>query len=100
MDTVFEQHMITEAYTPSTDSKAWVAYLVLHRRYPKLTYWSWDGYHVHALADYSRDIVWRDKEIIKWSTKEVIHIVEDFNTSSTDYITNTWNNTAKQIKPS
>lgn len=90
MTTTFEKHIINEAYTPSVDNQAWVAYLVLHQQYPKLTYWSRDGYHVHALADYSKDIVWRDTEIIKWSTKEILKSVPDFNTSPTHIITNTW----------
>lgn len=86
----FKNHMIAEAYQASADHNAWVAYLVLLERFPNLTYWSWDGYHVHGLADYSADVVWRDNLIIRWSDKKEVAIVEDFYTASTNTITNTW----------
>lgn len=90
MSTILEGHLINEAYSPSTDHEAWVAYLVLSQRYPKLTYWSFDGYHVHALADYTKDLVWRDNKVIKWSTREELETIQNFYDSPTSYITNTW----------
>ena len=88
--TTLEDLLIKEAYSASLDHSAWYAFLVLQNEYNSLTYWSMDGYHVHALADYSRDIVWLDASIVRWSTKEVMETVDDFYTCSTQVITNTW----------
>jgi len=98
MTTILEGHLINEAFTPSLDHNAWVAYLVLNQRYPKLTYWSYDGYHVHALADYTNDLVWRDNKLIRWSTKEELVTIQEFCDSPTSYITNTWVRVVNEYK--
>lgn len=51
-------HYFSEVLHPSSDSNAWLAYLVLKELYPSTTYWSYDGYHVDALVDYDRCILW------------------------------------------
>lgn len=38
----------------------WLAYLCLREIYPRVSYWSYDGYHVDALIDYDRGILWED----------------------------------------
>lgn len=85
-----ESHFIQQCVYPDRDSPQWLAFLVLNKKYANLTYWSMDGYHCDALADYTKDLVWRDKEIIQWSTKEKIKEVPDFNYTNTVDIVSIW----------
>ena len=71
-DKLFKQHVLENTVTPSQDSSQFLAYIILLQKYPKLTYWSMDGYSCDALADYDKNIVWNRDEVIDWSTKEVI----------------------------
>ena len=70
---LLEQHVLEQTLFPSEDSEQWLAFVCLKEIYPSLTYWSYDGYYCHALADYSVNLVWLKDEIIDWSTKEVLH---------------------------
>ena len=67
-----EFHIIQQSIFPDADKELWTAFLVLKHRYPELTYWSWDGYHCHALADYSINLVWKEDTVLDWTTKETI----------------------------
>ena len=90
-DKLFKQHILENTMLPGNDGQLWVAYIILSQKYPELTYWSWDGYSCDALADYSINLVWRDKEIIDWTTKQVIAITEkNFWETDTTSIVNTW----------
>jgi hypothetical protein len=71
-DKLFKQHILEQSLFPSQDSDQFTAYLILKYKYPKLTYWSMDGYSCDALADYDKNIVWNREDIIDWSTKEVM----------------------------
>lgn len=89
---VYAKHMANEAVTPSLDFDAWWAYLTLSLTNPNITYLSYDGYHVHGLADYKQGVVWQGNRIICWETKEVILDTGDFQEVNTPYIIKTWNN--------
>ena len=66
------EHYFNEVLRPSLDSKVWLAYLVLNRIYPSLGYWSYDGYHVDALVDYERNLLWEDN-LIKSKDRKVVY---------------------------
>ena len=71
-DKLFKQHMLEQHLFPLQDSEQFKAYLILLYKYPKLTYWSMDGYSCDALADYEKNLVWEKDNIVDWSTKEVL----------------------------
>lgn len=87
---MFEQHMIDEAFRPSSDNPQWVAFLVLNRLNPNITYLSHDGYHVHGLADYTKGISWQGSFIKDTRSKALIALTMDFDGCTTEYITNVW----------
>ncbi len=88
---VLKKHILESTITPGMDGQQFMAYIILSQKYPNLTYWSWDGYHCHALADYSINLVWKDKEVIDWTTKEVIATTDkNFWESDTTTIVQTW----------
>lgn len=90
-DKLFKKHIIENLLFPAPDSEQWVAYLVLKEKYTELTYWSHDGYSCDALVDYSKGLVWRDKEIIDWETKQIIATSEkSFCKTRTEDIISTW----------
>lgn len=83
---ILGRHYFDEVQRPSRDSNLWLSYLVLREIYPDLTYWSYDGYHVDALVDYSRNILWDCSKITSVDrcivNKEVINLYY----ASTEYI--------------
>lgn len=83
-------HYFNEVLKPSRDSNSWLAYLVLREIYPSINYWSYDGFHVDALVDYSRNILWEDDEVKSIDRSVVYRDVQYLYTSSTEYILQEW----------
>lgn len=71
-------HLVANSLFTEDDSEQFLAFIVLKHFYPNMTYWSQDGYTVSAFADYTKDLVWRDSELIEWSTKNVLNPMPDF----------------------
>ena len=89
-------HALEQTLRPSTDKEAWLAYLQLRVFYPNITYTSMDGYSCDGIADYSRDVSWIGKQIVKWSTWHKDSVVlytseKDFWDMGTSDIVTTWN---------
>lgn len=88
---MLEYHFIESTVRSHEDKERWLAYLVLKEKYPALTYWSHDGYSCDALADYSKNLVWHDSEIVDWTTKQTISRTEKrFTSYTTSEICDVW----------
>ena len=91
-----ETHLIRQTLFPDQDKPQWLAFLILNKRYPKLTYLSMDGYHCHGIADYSEGkmFYWQDRYeggILNWTDKTLIMSPEkDFCDMTTEDIDNIW----------
>lgn len=83
-------HLVSHSLFTDDDSEQFLSFIVLKHFYPNLTYWSWNGYSVSAFADYSKDLVWRDNQLVKWSTKEIINEMPDFHKSNRPALTQAW----------
>lgn len=87
---ILGKHYLDEVQKPSIDSDAWLAYLVLKQVYSTTSYWSYDGYHVHALVDYSRDMLWEDNKITSTDRTVLYKVVSCFSKASTKEIVKEW----------
>lgn len=97
-DEAFKKVMMWETYSPHTDRERFLAFMLLKQKYPKLTYWSHNGYDCDALADYSFQVVWDKQEIIDWETKNTFKTTEKsfFDCTMTE-IVDTWVEVLKEI---
>ena len=84
------RHYFDEVLHPSLDSKVWLAYLVLNKVYPSLGYWSYDGYHVDALVDYERNLLWEDNLITSTDRKIIFAEVPYLSCITTTEIVKVW----------
>lgn len=50
-------HFLDQTLFPSSDKELWLSYLVLKSKYPNITYWSYDGFHVDAIVDYEIKLI-------------------------------------------
>lgn len=50
-------HFLDQTLFPSSDKELWLSYLVLKSKYPNITYWSFDGFHVDAIVDYEMKLI-------------------------------------------
>ena len=91
-----ETHLIQQTLFPDQDKPQWLAFLILNKRYPKLTYLSMDGYHCQGIADYSEGkmFYWQDRYqggILNWTNKSLFKVIsKDFCDMTTEEIVNTW----------
>ena len=91
-----ETHLIRQTLFPDQDKPQWLAFLILNKRYPKLTYLSMDGYHCHGIADYSEGkmFYWQDRYqggILNWTNKSLFKVIsKDFCDMTTEEIVNIW----------
>lgn len=94
---IFKKHMVDQHTSPDTDSDLWVAYIILLEKYPNLSYWSYDGYHAHALCDYSlkTPYVWKGSSIINWETKETDYLTFDIESLTSREIIKIWSEVAQ-----
>jgi len=89
-------HFVEQSLFPSDDKPQWLAFLVLNKLYPNLTYLSMDGYHCHGIADYSEGkmFYWQDRYeggILNWTDKTLIMSPpKDFCDMRTEEIVNVW----------
>lgn len=97
-DEIFKKHMIDQHTRPDADSELWVAYIILLEKYPNIGYWSYDGYHAHALCDYSLNTpyVWKGNSIINWNTKEVDYLTFDLESLTSREIIKIWNDVVNE----
>lgn len=86
----FKKHLIEQTVRPDIDSEAFLAYLVLNSIRSSTNYLSFDGYHVHGLADYDAGVYWQSTKIVDNFTKETLHEAEDFNELSRKGIVKIW----------
>lgn len=89
-------HTLSQTLKPEPDKEGWLAYLQLRIFHPNMTYTSMDGYSCDGIADYTKDVSWIGKQIVKWSTwhKERVILHEsdkEFWNLSTEEIVKTWN---------
>lgn len=84
------EHYFNEIVNPSFDSDRWLAYLVLKQRHPTVSYWSYDGYHVDAIVDYTLNILWEDSSIKSADRVIVYKDVPDFFVCNTRCIVQEW----------
>ncbi len=92
------EHYFDEVLNPSLDSKVWLAYLVLNRIYHSLGYWSYDGYHVDALVDYERNLLWED-ELITSTDRKVVHAeVPSLHEITTVQIVKVWRSVLQALR--
>lgn len=94
---ILGRHYFDEVLQPSIDSESWLAYLVLRRLYKSTSYWSYDGYHVDALVDYNKDVLWEDNWIKSTDRtvlyKEVNYLCE----ASTNEIVKEWKTALTEV---
>lgn len=93
------KHIIQQFTLPDIDKEQWLAYMILYRRYPNLTYLSMDGYHCHGIADYSEGkmFYWQGYTykggILNWTDKTLITSpTKDFCDMTTEEIITEWMN--------
>lgn len=91
------EHYFNEVINPSLDSKVWLAYLVLNRVYPSLGYWSYDGYHVDALVDYERTLLWEDTFITSPDRKILFAEVPYLHEITTVQIVEIWRSVLQSL---
>ena len=84
------KHYLSEVQHASSDSEQWLAWLCLNNLYPTTKYWSMDGYHVHALVDYSRNILWEHDKIMTTDRAEVLLEVKNFYKATSSEIVQQW----------
>ena len=89
-------HLIRQTLFPDQDKPQWMAFLILNKKYPKLTYLSMDGYHCHGIADYSEGkmFYWQNcykGGILNWADKTLImSLTKNFCDMTTEEIVNIW----------
>lgn len=86
-------HYLNEVQYPSTDTEQWMAYLCLNHLFPSTTYWSMDGYHVHALVDYEKNILWEGDKIMTTDRGEILRGARCFHHCTTRDIVAEWKKT-------
>lgn len=92
------KHYLSEVQRPSQDSEQWLASLCLRNLFPSTTYWSMDGYHVHALVDYDRNILWEDDKITTTDRSELIRGVKYFHHCTAQEIVSEWKKTIQLLE--
>ena len=92
------KHYLNEVQHPSQDSEQWLASLCLRNLSPSTTYWSMDGYHVHALVDYDRNILWEDDKITTTDRSELIRGVKHFHKCTAQEIALEWKTTINLLE--
>lgn len=92
------KHYLNEVQYSSQDSEQWLASLCLRNLYPSTTYWSMDGYHVHALVDYERNILWEGDEITTTDRSELLRGVKNFHHCTAQEIVSEWKKTIKLLE--
>lgn len=92
------KHYLSEVQRPSQDSEQWLASLCLRNLYPATTYWSMDGYHVHALVDYDRNILWEGDKITTTDRAELIRGVKHFHKCTAQEIVLEWKTTINLLE--
>lgn len=92
------KHYLNEVQCPSQDSEQWLASLCLRNLFPSTTYWSMDGYHVHALVDYDMNILWEGDEITTTDRSELIRGVKNFYKCTAHEIVLEWKTTINLLE--
>lgn len=91
-------HYLSEVQHPSQDSEQWLAYLCLSNLFPKTSYWSMDGYHVHALVDYDKNILWEGDKITTTDRAQLLRGVKYFDHCTAQEIVLEWKRTVKLLE--
>lgn len=87
---ILGRHYFDEVQQPSSDSNAWLAYLVLLVLHKNTSYWTYDGYHVDALVDYSKNTLWEGNKITTTCRKVLYKQVQCLSQASTREIVKEW----------
>lgn len=92
------EHYLSEVQQPSTDSEQWLAWLCLNNLYPTTSYWSMDGYHVDALVDYGKNILWERDRITTTDRAELLFGVKNFYHCTSGEIVRQWKKVIEILK--
>lgn len=93
-------HYLNEVQYPSKDSEQWLAYLCLSNIFQSTSYWSIDGYHVAAIVDYGRDMLWEYDKITSIDRSEVIGCAKSLHEATAREIVLEWKRTIELIEGS
>jgi len=95
-------HFLDQTLFPSSDKELWLSYLVLKSKYPNITYWSYDGFHVYAIVDYEMKLILAQRGneqaaiyewtgLFEWEKVRVVHSFdEDLYKLCSSEIVNCW----------
>ena len=91
-------HYLSEVQYPSQDSEQWLAWLCLNNLYPTTGYWNMDGYHIHTLVDYDRNILREDDKITTTDRSELLRGVKHFHKCTAQEIVLEWKTTINLLE--